>query len=312
MVVEEGPLRNVVVFGAGGTNIGHHLVKALLSQPESFTVTIIARKSSKSRFPEGAKVVYVDDSLPHEELVNAMHGADAVVSAIGYGSISAEEKLIDAAIDAKVKRFLPSEFGVNNTNAAARALSPVFDAKGGVIDLLRSKEATGFTWTAVPTGLWLDWALEPAIAFANINIQSHTATLWADGNHALSWTTLPWAAHGITQVLLSPSKTANKVVPIRGFEASQKDIIAMLEKEQNVTYNIEHFNPDDAISKAQSSWRENKDIPSALQLVQAGFFLDGYGSDLVGEGIVQTGNEYLNLPELRVEEVVKKAVAQWA
>lgn len=142
---------------AGGTNIGHHLVKALLARPESFNVSIIARKSSKSKFPEGAKVLYVDDALPHDELVNALHGADAVVAAIGFGSISAEEKLIDAAIEAKVKRFLPSEYGVNNTNPTTRALCPVFDAKGGVIDLLRSKESTGLTWTAVPTGLWLDW-----------------------------------------------------------------------------------------------------------------------------------------------------------
>ncbi|KIW15389.1 hypothetical protein PV08_05435 [Exophiala spinifera] len=308
----EAPLRNVVVFGAGGTNIGHHVVKALLAQPESFNVSIISRKSSKSKFPEAAKVHYVDDALPHEELVKAMDGADAVVSAIGFGSLAAEEKLIDAAIEAKVKRFLPSEYGVNNTRPSARALCPVFDAKGGIIDLLKSKESTGLTWTAVPTGLWLDWALDPAIAFANIDIKSHTAKLWADGKHTLSWTTLPWAAYGITQVLLSPSETANKVVPIRGFEASQQDIIALLENLQEVTYNVEHIDAEDAISKAQSSWRENKDISSALQLVKAGFFLHGFGSDLVGEKIVQTGNEYLNLPELKFEETVRKALEQWA
>lgn len=86
-----------------------------------------------------------------------MRGADALVSAIGFGAIVLEEKLIDAAVDAGVKRFLPSEYGVDNTNPAARKLCPVFDSKGAIIEYLKAKEDTGLTWTAVPTGLWLDW-----------------------------------------------------------------------------------------------------------------------------------------------------------
>ena len=151
------PLRNITVFGAGGSNIGHHLVKALLAKPDQFTVSIIARKSSSSTFPEGAEVKYVDDELPHDQLVAALQGQDALVSAIGFRAIALEQKLIDAAIDAGVRRFLPSEYGVNNANPPARELCPVFDAKGAIIDTLRQKEASGLTWTAVPTGLWLDW-----------------------------------------------------------------------------------------------------------------------------------------------------------
>lgn len=69
-----------------------------------------------------------------------------------------ERKLIDAAVAAKVNRFLPSEYGVNNTNPVARSLCPVFDAKGAIIEYLKEKEPAGLTWTAVPTGLWLDWS----------------------------------------------------------------------------------------------------------------------------------------------------------
>ncbi|EXJ95291.1 saccharopine dehydrogenase [Capronia coronata CBS 617.96] len=151
------PLKNVAVFGAGGTNIGHHVVKALASNPDEFTVSIIARKSTKSQFQPRVQIHYVDDSLPHDQLVAALHGQDALVSAIGFSAIALEEKLIAAAVEAGVKRFLPSEYGVNNTYPPARALCPVFDAKGAVIDLLREKEETGLTWTAVPNGLWLDW-----------------------------------------------------------------------------------------------------------------------------------------------------------
>ncbi|KAK5209497.1 hypothetical protein LTR99_007741 [Exophiala xenobiotica] len=314
----EAPLRNVVVFGAGGTNIGHHIVKALATKPESFNVSIIARKSTKSTFPEGVEVQYIDDALRHDDLVSAMRraGADVLVSAVGSGGdiVAVEEKLIDAAIEANIRRFLPSEYGLNNTHPAARALCPIFDAKGRVVEILKEKEHTGLTWTAVPTGLWLDWTLDPNICFADINIKAHTAALWGAGEHTLSWSTLPWAAEGIARILLTdPSKTANKVVPIRAFEASQTDVLAALEKIEGKKYEItKHFDAGDVIGKAKASWRENKDTPSALWLVKAGLFTGGYGSDLVHEAIVQVGNEYLDLTELRMEDVVEKAVKAWA
>ncbi|OCT53748.1 nmrA-like family protein [Cladophialophora carrionii] len=285
--------KNVTVFGAGGTNIGHHIVKALSSKPDLFTVTILARRSSKSTFPAGVQVKYIDDPLPHDELVTALQGQDVVISAIGFGAIALERKLIDAAADAHVKRFFPSEYGVNNTHAAARALCPVFEAKGAIIDYLAEKHrvaAPHLTWTAVPTGLWLDWALEPAVAFAGIDITHHTAALWAGGEHRLSWSTLPWAAEGIKQMLIAPPEvTANKVMPLHGFLASQNEIVALLEEIQGVKYAISRLDEGVVIAAARQSWDANKDVKSALDLVKAGFFLDGYGSDLVGGGLRRWG-----------------------
>ena len=50
----------------------------------------------------------------------------------------------------------------------------------------------------------------------------------------------------------------------------------------------------------------------ALLLVKAGFFLDGYGSNFITEATTQVGNEYLDLPALDFEEIVARAVKQWA
>jgi hypothetical protein len=297
---------------AGGTNIGHHLVKNLASKPDLFTVSVVARKSSKSTYPAGTAVQYVDDDLPHSQLVQALRGQDALISAIGFDAIALEEKLIDAAIEAKIKRFFPSEYGVNNTHPEARKLSPIFGSKADIIEQLRAKESTGLTWTAVPTGLWLDWTLEPAIAFAAINVKAHTATLWQNGTHQLSWSTLPWSAEGIAQMLLHPEQTANKIVPLHGVLASQNEIIAILEHLQGVKYEISHFEHDKVIVDAQQKWKESRDRKSAVALVKAGFFLDGYGSNLVAEGLVQNGNEYLTLEPLSVEEIVTRAVGLWS
>lgn len=100
-------------------------------------------------------------------------------------------------------------------------------------------------------------------------------------------------------------------MPIRAFEASQNEIIQILESIQKVQYNIENLEPDSLISESQKSWREEKKASAALTLVKAGFFLPGYGSNLVGEGIVPVGNEYLDLSTLSIQDIVQEAARSW-
>jgi hypothetical protein len=149
-------LRKVLVVGAGGTNIGHHIAKGL-SLDSSFSLSILSRAGSKSTYPPNANIITIPDSPTHEDYIRALQGQDAVVSGLGFEGKTTEKALIDAAVEAGVKRFLPSEYGVDNTNPAASGLSPVFRRKADVIEYLRSKEGSGLSWTAVPTGMWLDW-----------------------------------------------------------------------------------------------------------------------------------------------------------
>ena len=164
-------LRKVLVVGAGGTNIGHHIAKTL-SEDSSFELSILSRAGSKSTYPSNTKVITITGNPTHDDYVQALQDQDAVVSGLGFEGKPTEKALIDAAIEAGVKRFLPSEYGVDNTNPAASALSPVFKRKADVIEYLKSKEGTGLTWTAVPTGMWLEW-----YASAGPPLRYHSLTL---------------------------------------------------------------------------------------------------------------------------------------
>lgn len=150
-------LRKIAIYGAGGDNIGHHILENLLSKPNQFDVSVIARSSSKTTFPAAANIIRLPESPSHSDYVSALKGQDAIVSAVGYPAKLEEPRIIDAAIEAGVKRFIPSEYGINYSLPAARALNPVFGAKGEVLDYLKTKEVEGLTWTVIPTGLWLDW-----------------------------------------------------------------------------------------------------------------------------------------------------------
>lgn len=74
---------------------------------------------------------------------------------VNGAGFSEQLKLVDAAIAAGVKRFIPSEYGCNTADERIRKLVPVFVGKRKVVDYLISKE-NEISWTAVITGLFAD------------------------------------------------------------------------------------------------------------------------------------------------------------
>lgn len=89
-------------------------------------------------------------------LVKAFTGQDALVCAIAATGIEDQKNIIDAAAAAKVKRFVPNEFGADTTSEVPD-LAHVFKEKREVMSHLKQKQADGLTWTAICTGTWIDW-----------------------------------------------------------------------------------------------------------------------------------------------------------
>ncbi|KAM0713470.1 hypothetical protein Q7P37_010432 [Cladosporium fusiforme] len=308
------PLQNILIIGAGGTNIGHHLALALSSDP-SFTLTILSRANSKSTHPPNATILALPSHPTHADYVQAFRGQDAVVSCLGYEGKKSEKALIDAAVQAGVKRFLPSEYGVDNTNSKARELSPVFDMKGEVIEYLREKEGEGLEWTAVPTGMWLEWALDPSHPFIGIDIRAHTAEIWSREPYKFSFTTLSTAADAIRLILSHPASTRNRVVPVQNFSLSQADIVAVLEHVQGVKYRISYLKrPEEVIQGFKRRWEVvgETDVEARLGLAKAGFLMPGFGSNFE-EGSWEMANRGIGFGagSVAVEDVVREAVRRY-
>lgn len=81
---------------------------------------------------------------------------------MGFG---AQKNMIDACVQAGVKRFFPSEFGVNGQSEASHKLTPLFAVKREILAYLVEKEKEGLTWTALIVGPILDW-----VSCVDINI----------------------------------------------------------------------------------------------------------------------------------------------
>jgi uncharacterized protein YbjT (DUF2867 family) len=96
-------IRKVAHIGASGF-IGSAVLKALIAS--DLEVTVLTRKESSARFPEQVKVVRVDFT-DHRSTVEALQGEDAVFSTVGVKAINSQYEIIDAAVEAGVKRFIP-------------------------------------------------------------------------------------------------------------------------------------------------------------------------------------------------------------
>ena len=144
-------IRKIIIVGAGG-NLGPSILSAFLADPR-FSVAVLARQSSKSSFPADVEVHRISDEYPEAELFKAFKGQDAVISTIATANAVQQKVMADAAVQAGVKRFVPSEFGSDTRNEKAMAILPqYFKGKVDTVDYLKAKEREGLTWTAFVTG----------------------------------------------------------------------------------------------------------------------------------------------------------------
>ena len=125
-----------------------------------FTVTALTRDASKAeaKLPSEVAVKQVDYTSV-DNLKEALAGQDAVVSVLGTMAVGGQTPLADAAVAAGIKRFIPSEFGVNTRKAIGKPIGNVLSAKIKFVDYLeeKAKANPGFSWTGLSIGLFFDY-----------------------------------------------------------------------------------------------------------------------------------------------------------
>ena len=117
-------------------------------------MSVLSRPESTNTYADGIKVVKSD--YTEASLVEALKGQDAVVSALGAAGIPEEIKIINAAVAAGVKRFIPSEYSCNSQNSKTTSLIPTFGLKVLINEHLKAQESKGLTWTAIEAGAAFD------------------------------------------------------------------------------------------------------------------------------------------------------------
>ena len=291
-------IKNVIIIGAGG-NLGPSILRAFLNS--TFNTSILSREGSRSTFPSGVNVLRANyDSV--ESLKQAFQGQDAVISLVGGLALGDQNKLIEAAIAAGVKRFLPSEFGSNTADSRTRAAVPVFNTKFDTVNYLKSKEDF-ISWTSVITGPFFDWGLK--VGFLGFNHVDKTATVIDSGNATFSTTNLSQIGFAVVKALENAEATKNQYVYVSGFQTSQNELVAAIEKIMGEKYAINRVSAKDHAAKGNELLQKG-DFHGIGLLIQAITFGDEQLGDLRPAGL---WNDKLNLTPESLEDSIGAGIS---
>ena len=192
-----------------------------------FSVTVLTRsRGSANGIPPGVEVVEVD-YLSTDSLVRALRNQDAVVNTVTTEAVHGQKLVIDASIQAGVKRYIPSDWGALSTDPTVKEL-PVYAPMSDIQDYVAEKARLGqLEFTIFSTGAFLETVISMPFAF---DFANRTAEVYDNGKHPFSTTSLASIGRAVAGGLRNAEATKNRVVYIHDLVVTQAQLVALAKK----------------------------------------------------------------------------------
>ncbi|CAG8626150.1 3964_t:CDS:2, partial [Paraglomus occultum] len=172
---------------------------------------------------KGAEIVYVDYDQ-HDNLVNALKGTDALISTVAPARTATvwdfdalQTPLLDAAKAAGVKRFIPSEFGIDYRVGD----HPVSDTKASFREKVQN---SGLEYTIILCGLFAEF-----LGWFAFDVKNKTATFLVDGSTKLAVISLSDVAK-FTAESLKLNECRNTTIRVIGSSLPLNEILKNFEQ----------------------------------------------------------------------------------
>ncbi|KAL4914322.1 hypothetical protein BDW62DRAFT_190562, partial [Aspergillus aurantiobrunneus] len=290
--------QKIALLGKG--NLGSVLLDELLKA--QFTVTVLSRSSnSTGDLPPGVTSKQVDYTSI-ESLKTALQSHDVVISTITPAAIPLQKPIIDASIQAGVKRFIPAEFGAMSSDPAAKHL-PIHAPAVEIQDYLAEKSKAGeIEHTIFGVGLFLELLCSvPHI----VDFENHAVSLYDGGVKPFSVSRLSTVAKAVVASLQKPDQTRNRVVRVHDTVLTQRQVFDMAKKHSpGETWSETSLDAEAEVARALGSLQKGFD-PALL----AALFVAALLSGKYGAAYSQVDNGLLGLGFLSEEEVEQFGLA---
>ncbi|KAJ5556590.1 hypothetical protein N7494_000505 [Penicillium frequentans] len=245
----------VGVFGSTGL-LGSEVTRALVE--EGFDVVPFSRIKTTVA------------GIVTQEL-GSLVGFDVVVATVGHTGMKEQIDLIQRAKRDGVKRFVPSEFGIDPDSAAAQA--PFFQPK---VDVFRALENANFPdgWTALSSGFF-DSVIG---SFVRTDLQSSTITVSGDGNVTYPFTVRHDLGRVLAHTFKHPSQFENTWLRIANGWLTLNEIAEIIREKTDRNLRVKQAELDGSTPVLQllekSGWntfdrtRQTKDLPLQLASIR--------------------------------------------
>ena len=293
-------LRTLTILSQASGNLGPAVLKELLDA--GFDVTVLTRSKTSGKFDPRATVAEVD-YISTASLTSALVDHQAVFNTLGTVALDIHLPLIDSAIAANVKRFIPSEFGCNTTNLRAAKL-PVYADKITVQQhLKRLAQETGsdFSYTFLFTGPFLDWGLKTGFL---LKLAGPSIEIYGGGDRKVSTTTLSGVGKAVSGILNDLNATKNQALFVREADITQNQLLKLAGKKVTV----EHVSTVDLERKAYKEL--GKPNPNVFFLIvsfiKRCIFGEGYGGHFSKEDLSNDSLGIKTLSDGELQAIVSK------
>lgn len=245
---------NKIVVVAGGTGgIGRHVVNGIVAA-KNYTVKVFSRQGSSSSSKltiEGVQIVHVDYS-DHASLVKELQGVHTVIVcliSLDESCIQSQINLLNACLEAKVKRFAPSEWaGINGANSIIQLYrelkTPVYE----------KVKASGIEYTLFTNGIFMEYFASPQKASPSlpaltvgVDFNQGQANFVGTGDEPFCLTLAEDVGRFVTAAL-DLDKWEERLGMI-GSRTTWNELIKLGEKIRGKKFVVNRITPDEALSK---------------------------------------------------------------
>lgn len=138
-----------VAVAGGGSGIGLDIVQAIINV-QKHEVVVLSRSNKPQLSPQGVSVRLVDYEVVEQlkESLKGVHTLISCIAAYGSSSTAAELALLEAAKQAGVVRFVPSEWSSD--------CHDIVDLYSGKAVVWQAVQSSGLEYTRLLNGLWMN------------------------------------------------------------------------------------------------------------------------------------------------------------
>ncbi|CAA9958923.1 NmrA multi-domain protein [Pyrenophora teres f. maculata] len=287
------------------------IIAALLpskSQPTApqYHITVLTYPSQTLNLPShvpSSDVVHRKSDFSTASLLGAFSGHDLIISTMSGGDSDLQIRIIDAAVAAGVKRFIPDEFGHDTLNRSIQTRIKKYAGRAKVIDYLQHMSKSAFEWTAIATGYILDTNL--VSGNMGLDMEWYSATIHGNGTEPFAASSLERVGSVVASTVDHWDEVKNQYIYAAGIITSTNEVLRCVEKVADRAFTVGHYNVEESILEGQQ--RIERGYPdSGMFLLERSILYDKQ-MHASAPFRTQNMNEKLGLSPESVEAIVEKA-----
>lgn len=273
---------NILVLGAGELGLPVLRNLALRAKDvEGTKISVLLRESTVTSDEPGKQFVITEirnlginivtgDLVMSsvDDLTSLFAQFDTVVGCTGYAAgINTPMKLAQAALQARIPRYFPWQFGADFDAIGRGSPQDIFDAQIDVRDLLRSQHET--EWVIISTGIFMSYLFEPD--FGVVDLQNDTVHALGSIDNTMTLTTPDDIGMLTAAIVFKTPRIRNEIVYIAGDTLTYAEVADKLQSalgrpfsctEWSEQYLMDKLalNPQDMMSKYRAVFAQGRGV----------------------------------------------------